>query len=208
MPSIVDAVANSNPGFKALRDNSNTDVFSQRFACENSKGKIKLMEQNGLMSSAVPVFRDVCKLAGKSVKVWGGDAKVVVPWCCIFIAGFVCKSVSRLNKHHSDHKDAIKKRKGETSQTWWGCFNYVKSMRRVEIHTICDHTKYKYKTNARGSVTSQFSKCILYVFSLRFFPRCEISQFHNQTYCQTCIVSGLANNCKQLTLASSAKSMC
>ena len=79
-----------------------------------------------------------------------------VMWSSVFLAGFVCKTVSRLNRNHSKSKKCIKNKKGETSKTFWGCYAYIKAhmiLLLERVHISCSISSYRLKdTRARAAM--------------------------------------------------------
>ena len=75
---------------------------------ENDDKKIKFMKANALYEDIGYHFCDSCKLGLKKARDEIQGAAVPIPWSMVFIAGFVCKQVSRLNQSHASKKNAIK----------------------------------------------------------------------------------------------------
>ena len=130
-PAIIRSVATLD---ETLSDivNANADnaygLVRHAFSSENSAKKIKFMKDNFILHDLTTAFKDVASLATKNAFTWGGCSSAAA-WVWIFIAGFSCKTVSRLNQHHASNKKAVKGNKGSTAKTFWGCFDYIKKHR-------------------------------------------------------------------------------
>ena len=99
--------------------------FKREFLCESSKDKINFMRTNGGLTDGDLAFKDVAHMDQDTAPTWGSGGERALPWVMIFIAGFVCKAVSRLNKNHAKFKGSVKAKKGDTSKTFWGCYKYI-----------------------------------------------------------------------------------
>jgi hypothetical protein len=127
-----------------------TAIFKHEFSCESSAKKIFFMRQNKVMDNCGALFKDVQKLTEARVLDELSGRLTHVLWTCIFVAGFVCKSVSCCNQHRRG-PGSLKKKKGETSATFWGCYGYIKKhmtsacCKRSWLH-VYDKNKKKEET--------------------------------------------------------------
>ena len=94
------------------------------FSCERDRRKQQFIRDNFPQLPAL--FDDVTKLAdGVAHNVVRGCAEQV-PLCDIFVAGFVCKSVSVENPHRQDFADCVSSATGITGETWQGVIRYIR----------------------------------------------------------------------------------
>ena len=120
--------------------------FTHTFSCELDTDKQAWVREN---CPNVPfIFPDICELhTGRCVDVISG-VEVDVPPVDIFIAGFVCKSVSSENTQRGTHAACIAEGTGKTGTTFDGLRRYVQNVRPKLV--ICENVPGLLKRN-RGS---------------------------------------------------------
>ena len=94
------------------------------FSCERDPRKQTFIREN--FPNLPALFDDVMDLGnGVAHNVLRGSLDTV-PKCDIFVAGFVCKSVSMENPHREQFATCISSRTGITGETWQGVIDYVR----------------------------------------------------------------------------------
>ena len=93
------AVVRASPSLTQLGDNLNVGrVVTHKLVCENAPFKLTFMKNHGMLDDGALLVKDCADLGGSHAPDHNSDgAMTLVPWCAIFICGFACTSVSRLN---------------------------------------------------------------------------------------------------------------
>ena len=91
------------------------------------------------------MFDDICALhTGRACNAVTREVNAV-PAVDVFVAGFVCKSVSTANAHRGEHGECITEGSGQTGETFSGVLGYV---RRNRPHiVICENVAGLLKRN-------------------------------------------------------------
>ena len=95
--------------------------FEHTFSCERDDAKQTWLQEN--FPQLALIFDDICDLqSGRAFNVVAHE-ETDVPAVDVFVAGFVCKSVSTENTQRGDYGECIDDgtgQTGETSQVFWG----------------------------------------------------------------------------------------
>ena len=109
--------------------------FKHLFSCECDPAKQAWVREH--WPDLPLLFRDICQLhTGRCVNDMTG-LPADVPAVDIFIAGFVCKSVSSENNHRDMHGNCILTGTGKTGSTFEGLRRYVREVRPKIV--ICEN---------------------------------------------------------------------
>ena len=107
------------------------------FSCEKDPKKQEFIRAN--FPELTAVFDDVTKLSdGVAHNVVSGSADQV-PLCDIFVAGFVCKSVSAENPNRQEFGQCVSDATGITGETWQGVIKYIRVARPCIV--ICENVE-------------------------------------------------------------------
>ena len=145
LPRLVKSLATIDDSFQELATaHPAKQVFKQLFLCESDAPKINLLSNNDMLKDGVVAFKDITKLGAATATTWFSGVSKFFPWTSIFIGGFVCSTVSKLNKHHAKNKKCVKERKGRTSKTFWGTVAYIKAHmpRTLLLKSLYKHTAW------------------------------------------------------------------
>ena len=117
--------------------------FMHLFSCENDPDKQAWVREH--WPGLPQLFSDICQLhTGRCLNVLAG-LEEDVPAVDIFIAGFVCKSLSSENNQRAAHADCISAGTGKTGSTFEGLRRYVQRVRPKIV--ICENVVGLLKRN-------------------------------------------------------------
>ena len=133
--------------------------FEHTFSCERDDAKQTWLQEN--FPQLALIFDDICDLqSGRAFNVVAHE-ETDVPVVDVFVAGFVCKSVSTENTQRGDYVECIDDGTGQTGETFQGVLGYARRFRPKLV--ICENVAGLLKRN-RGrnpqihSVRAAFEK--------------------------------------------------
>ncbi len=107
------------------------------FSCESDKAKQRFIREN--FPQLRMLFDDVTELGnGRATNVLT-ETQEEVPRCDIFVAGFVCKSVSMENPNRDDFAGCVTAGVGKTGETWMGVLRYILFAKPAVV--ICENVE-------------------------------------------------------------------
>ena len=109
--------------------------FEHTFSCERDDAKQTWLQEN--CPQLALIFDDICDLqSGRAFNVVAHE-ETDVPAVDVFVAGFVCKSVSTENAKRSSYSQCIADARGQTGETFEGVLGYVRRFRPKLV--ICEN---------------------------------------------------------------------
>ena len=133
--------------------------FEHTFSCERDDAKQTWLQEN--FPQLALIFDDICDLqSGRAFNVVAHE-EADVPVVDVFVAGFVCKSVSTENIPRGDYGKCIDDGAGQTGESFQGVLGYARRFRPKLV--ICENVAGLLKRN-RGrnpqihSVRAAFEK--------------------------------------------------
>ena len=110
-------------------------AFTHAFSCERDEAKQAWVQEN--FPDAPPIFPDICELhTGRALNVVTREV-CDIPAVDVFVAGFVCKSVSTENAKRGSYSQCIADARGQTGETFEGVLGYVRGFRPKLV--ICEN---------------------------------------------------------------------
>jgi len=110
-------------------------TFTHSFSCESDANKQAWVQEN--FPGAPLIFQDICELrTGRAFDILTREF-CDVPAVDMFVAGFVCKSVSQENSHRASFSHCIAEASGATGETFGGVLGYVRCFHPKVV--ICEN---------------------------------------------------------------------
>ena len=110
-------------------------AFTHAFSCERDEAKQAWVQEN--FPDAPPIFPDICELhTGRALNVVTREV-CDIPAVDVFVAGFVCKSVSTENAKRGSYSQCIADARGQTGENFEGVLGYVRRFRPKLV--ICEN---------------------------------------------------------------------
>ena len=110
-------------------------TFTHAFSCECDEAKQEWVQEN--FPEAPLIFPDICELhTGRALNIVTREVSDI-PAVDVFVAGFVCKSVSTENAYRGSYSQCIAGARGPTGETFAGVLGYVRRFRPKLV--ICEN---------------------------------------------------------------------
>ena len=110
-------------------------AFTHAFSCERDEAKQAWLRES--FPDAPLIFPDICELhTGRALNIVTREV-CDIPAVDVFVAGFVCKSVSTENAKRGSYGQCIADARGQTGETFEGVLGYVRRFRPKLV--ICEN---------------------------------------------------------------------